>query len=86
MNRFDLRLLTLNEHSIRAPEEELDVAEQAAWNWLIRQFDSPEGLNEAAEDEFSRWLAKDPQNLDAYDRALAIWTAARCLDENTKTT
>lgn len=56
-----------------------DEAAQAAWNWLIKQFDSAEGLDESSEAEFQRWLAEDPLHLAVYDKALGIWTAARCL-------
>lgn len=59
-----------------------DKTAQVAWNWLIRQFDSPEGLDEPSEAELQRWLAADPLHLAVYDKALGIWTAARCLSSN----
>lgn len=72
----------MNEHLAHQLNEARDDIGEVAWNWVVRQFESEEGLDQSSHDEFLRWLGEDPRHFRAYRAAMEIWTAAGCMRDD----
>lgn len=55
-----------------AKGKEHDPVWQAAWTWVRRQHERG-GLDDAARDEFARWLAADPVHRKTHGEAARLW-------------
>lgn len=71
----------MDEHFPHQVGEGQEDVGQVAWNWVVRQFESEVGLDQAAHDAFLRWLGEDSRHSRAYRAAIEIWTAAGCLGD-----
>lgn len=72
----------LDERSTHQASLTQDEVGQLAWNWLVRQFETEEGLDDATHEALLTWLGEDPRHLAAYQEAMEIWTAAACLKDD----
>lgn len=53
-------------------EKNEDPVWQSAWAWVRRQH-VPAGHDEAAREEFARWLAADPVHSKTFEEASQLW-------------